>query len=351
MAARILETIGAEGFGSYRFEWAPAGPSLERVSHAADGLLVPGFVDIHCHGAFGIDLMSAPVADIEHLCTRLEREGYDVFLPTTVTASAPEILNFLNRMPESAMIPGIHMEGPFISPKYPGAQPPSAIVDPPHRPSEWDEVLDHPRLKLVTLAPERPNAPDLILRLQKRGVVVSMGHTDATYDEARQGFEFGATHLTHTYNAMRALHHREAGMVGYALLNVGLKCELIYDRLHVCFEAAKLLIQHKGMDGVIGISDSTMATGMPPGQTITMWGLECITGKNEVRLADSGALAGSAVTLRDVFLNLWEDFGPELAIRACSLNPRKAIGHLAPPRLWLEFDRDCNLREVHHVGA
>jgi N-acetylglucosamine-6-phosphate deacetylase len=247
------------------------------------------------------------------------------------------------------MILGFHLEGPFISPKHPGAQPPSAIAAPPVGGSEWDAVLDDPRLRIVTLAPEMPHALELSARLMKRGVIVSMGHSDATYDEARRGMEFGARHVTHTFNAMRGFHHREAGGAGYALLAAGLRTELIYDRLHVSRPAAELLIRSKGPDEVIAVSDSTLATGMAPHLETEMWGHRCVTGKGEVRLADSGALAGSAITLRHAFANLAEDFGPEAAIRACCLNPRLALG-LGEPRVWVGLDQEYSVIGRHVVA-
>jgi N-acetylglucosamine-6-phosphate deacetylase len=343
MTSETYSALGPDGFGTYRVDWSVSPPLFERVSQPPRGLLIPGFVDIHIHGAFGIDFMSASKADMGLLCQRLEAEGYEAFLPTTVTASTADVAGALSNIPDSPMVAGFHLEGPFISTKYPGAQPPSAIIGPPAGPSDWDAILDDPRLRVITMAPERPNALELTARLMKRGVIVSMGHTDATYDEARRGFEFGAAHTTHTYNAMRPLHHREAGTVGYALSNDDLSTELIYDRLHVSKEAARLLLKCKPIDRVIAVSDSTMATGMPPGQTIEMWGLKCVTGRKEIRLADNGSLAGSAITLLDAFRNLAEDFGEEVAIRLCCLNPRRVLGMTGPPRALLELDRNYEI--------
>lgn len=337
----VYTMLGPEGFGSYEVDWQA--PTFTRVSRPPNGLLIPGFVDIHIHGAFGIDFMSASQSDLLVLCSKLEELGYETFLPTTVTASASDVLKALDNLPEHPMIGGFHLEGPFISPTYPGAQPPPFITSPPPAGSEWDAVLDDPRLKLITLAPEIPGALELITRLMKRGVVVSMGHTNATYDEARFGFEFGASHATHTFNAMRPFHHREAGMAGYALTSDALYTELIYDRLHVSPASAKLLVRSKPANQLVAVSDSTMATGMPPGQEITMWGLQCRTGKGEVRLADSGALAGSAITLLDAFRNLAADFGEETAIRACCVNPRLSMGWATEPRVYLELDKNYEI--------
>jgi N-acetylglucosamine-6-phosphate deacetylase len=217
-------------------------------------------------------------------------------------------------------------------------------VTPPTGSSPWDEVLDHEALRYITLAPEQPHALELTSRLMQRGVIVSMGHTDATYDQARRGYEFGAAHTTHTFNAMRPFHHREAGIIGYALVNQHVRTELIYDRKHVCKEAAELLFKCRPIDRVIAVSDSTMATGMPPNLTIKMWGLDCVTGPKEVRLKD-GTLAGGAITLLDAFKNLAEDFDVETAIRCCCLNPRTALKMTGPARVYVELDKDFNIVE------
>jgi len=344
---KTVSYLGPAGFGTYDFD--PVTRSLAPSSGRAETLLVPGFVDIHIHGAFGIDFMSAGATQMVRLCRELEAVGYEGFLPTTVTASLGDVVRALSVVPEDPMVLGFHLEGPFISGKYPGAQPPSAILDPPAGASEWDVVLNDPRLRVITLAPELPNADALIRRLHARGVRVSMGHTSATFAQADQGFQSGVRHATHTFNAMRPLHHREAGTVGYALTQDGLCCELIYDRLHVVRDAANLLLRAKPSDRVIAISDATMAAGMEAGQTIQMWGLECVVGNKEVRLTD-GTLAGSGITLLDAFRNLHEDFGPETAIRACSLNPRVALGmEKEIPRVFVEFDQSLQIVD-RYVG-
>jgi N-acetylglucosamine-6-phosphate deacetylase len=340
--------LGSDGFGTYEIDLNRR--SFQRVEGNADTVLVPGFVDTHTHGAFGIDFMSATKADMGQLCRKLREVGYESFLPTTVTASLSDVERAFAALPDDPMVLGVHLEGPFVSLKYPGAQPQAFIVNPPSAPSDWFQVLDDPRLKLITMAPELPGATALISHLTSRGVRVSMGHTNATYEEAESGFRAGADHATHTFNAMRPLHHREAGMVGYALGNDELFAELIYDRLHVKRQSAEVLFRCKPSDRVVAVSDSTMAAGMAPGQSICMWGLTCVVGDKEVRLTD-GTLAGSAITLFDAFRNLYEDFGPETAVKACSLNPRLSIGHLAPPSLYVEFDRSLEIVGLHELAA
>lgn len=341
--------LGPEGYGAYDVTWNGPTPELVRVARSPDRLLIPGFVDIHFHGAYGIDFMSAKTSELVDLADKLLLEGYEALLPTTVTSSLEDAKAAVDQMPEHPMMPGFHLEGPFISPYYPGAQPRDAILDPPIGSSEWDALLDHPKLKCITLAPERPHALELTARLMTRKVLVSMGHSNATYEEARRGFEFGAQHTTHTYNAMRPFHHREAGLTGYALLNDALTCELIYDRLHVGKEAAALLLKSKPELGVIAVSDSTAATRMEPGSRFEMWGHECVVGKGEVRLAD-GILAGSAISLLDAFRNLAADFGAETAIRACSLAPRAALGMAGVPRVFVEMSLDYKIQSIRVDG-
>ena len=337
----VYDALGPQGFGTYEVDWESG--EWTRVSRPPQALLVPGFVDIHIHGAFGIDFMSATAEEMLALCQKLQSQGYESFLPTTVTASAEAVMAAVSNLPNDPMIAGFHLEGPFISPEFPGAQPPSSIAPAPISSSDWDSILDHPRLKLVTLAPEVPHALELITRLSSRGVMVSMGHTNATFDEARRGFEFGANHATHMFNAMRPFHHREASVVGYCLSTDALYTELIYDRLHVSPQSAKLLLKSKPADRVVAVSDSTLATGMPPNISVEMWGLSVVTGRGEVRLADSGALAGSAITLLDAFRNLFEDFGAETAIRACCINPRLSMGWNTTPRVYVEMDKDLQI--------
>lgn len=337
-------TLLPDGFGTYDID--PIAGTWNRVLDEDAPLLTPGFVDLHVHGGYGIDFMDASTEQIERWCGNLADSGYEGFLPTTVTAAPADIQNALAKLPENDMILGFHLEGPFISPKYPGAQPKEFIVEPS---SEWDAILDDPRLRYITIAPEIPNALPTISRLAQKGVVVSMGHTNASYAEAMAGFEAGARHTTHTYNAMRPLHHREAGTVGFALNQEGLTCELIYDRLHVSPEAASILVKCKSEDRLVAVSDGTFAIGMPPGQVIRMWNLECVIGKGQVRLKD-GTLAGSAITLLDAFRNLTDDFGPATAIRACSLNPRRALSMNHPPKVWVEFDRKLGVTEIYRTA-
>ncbi|MBX3112312.1 MAG: amidohydrolase family protein [Fimbriimonadaceae bacterium] len=340
----VYSTWGPYGWGVYRVELGGGEAKFEPTGGVSEGVLAPGLVDVHIHGAFGTDFMSADLPSMVKLCDQLAGQGYDAFLPTTVTAPLDDVVAALGSLPDHPMVAGFHLEGPFISPKHPGAQPPESIVvsDP-----AWDKVLDDPRLRLVTLAPEQPGGLDLVRRLAARGVVVSLGHTDATFDQATEAARAGADHATHTFNAMRPFHHREPGTVGWVLQDDRAYAELIYDRTHVHPDAASLLLRAKPQDKVVGVSDSTMASGLPAGTPLTMWGHACEVGDKTVRLASNGALAGSAVTLLDVFQNLAADFGPETAVRCCSVNPRARLQLAAPPKRYLRFGPDLRLRDIH----
>lgn len=336
-----------QGFGVYEIDILPTGPQWSPSSKEADGYLVPGFIDIHIHGAQGIDFMSADSQRMDQLCTYLKAKGYEGFLPTTVTAPLSEVESAVFNLIEHDMVLGFHLEGPFISPKHPGAQPEDWIRPPNEGIRDWRSVLEHPRLKVVTFAPEEPGGNELASMLSQRGVIPSLGHSDATYDQATMAANHGVRHATHTYNAMRGLHHREPGCVGFVMTSPKpFYAELVYDRHHVSRPAADALVRCVGQDWLIAVSDSSAATGMADGVELSMWGHECVVSEGTVRLASNGALAGSAVTLLECFKNLAEDFSWELAVHACSLNPRKALGLSTPPKVWVDLDSSWNLRTV-----
>lgn len=339
--------LGPEGYGTYEVR-TEGELTFERVDKSSDRLLLPGFVDIHFHGAYGLDFMTATREDLEFLGRKLSKEGYEAVLMTTVTAPLEDVVRAVENLPDDPMFAGFHLEGPFISKHYPGAQPPQFILDPPAAASEWDAIFDHPKLRVVTMAAEHPFALPLITRLMSRGVIVSQGHTNATYAEAKAGFVHGAAHMTHFFNAMRPFHHREAGTVGYGLTTPGLTTEIIYDRQHVAEDAMKLLVQCKNSDDILAVSDSSAATRLPAGSELNMWGHQATVIGKRVQLPD-GTLAGSTITLLDAFCNLCEDFGEELAIRACSLNPRRAL-KMGSPQVYLEFDQDYHLAQIYQLS-
>lgn len=331
--------MGPDGFGPYEVEFVADGPKFTSTDRDPEWILSPGLVDLHFHGAFGFDFMSSSTAELVELADRLEGVGYEAVLLTTVTAPFEAVREAFRRLPDHRAIAGVHLEGPFLSPEYPGAQPEEFLELPPRGPSDWDEIFTHPALRVLTMAPEIAGALELANRIDRSGLTLSMGHTAATFLEADAAAAAGFRLVTHCFNAMRGLHHREAGALGCALLRPALTAELIYDRVHVVAEAAEILLQMKGLENVVAVSDSSLATGLPVGTELEMWGHRVVVAEKDVRLAEGGSLAGSTITLREAFRNLLQDFGPETAIRLCTVNPRQILG-LGQPHVWLRWSLD-----------
>jgi N-acetylglucosamine-6-phosphate deacetylase len=300
--------------------------------------IVPGLVDIHVHGAKGLDVMAG---ETNALVAELRRLGIEWCCPTTVTASASSIQAALAATdPKATGFAGVHLEGPFISPRRPGAQP-AGFLREPSIAAYKDCVGEFGSLvRIVTIAPELPGSEELTAYLEQQGVIVSAGHTDASFEELLAS---RVRHMTHFYNAMSPFGHREPGAVGFGL-SQPVVCELIYDRVHVSKAAAEILWKLKKPDRMIAVSDGTMASGMADGWSGEMWGHAVSKRDGAVRLAN-GTLAGSAVTLADVFKFLWQDLGPEVAIACCSTNPRKALG-LPEAKMRLKVADDGTIIEV-----
>lgn len=305
--------------------------------------LCPGLVDIHCHGVAGFDVNERRGADV---IRELREQGVEWVCPTTVTASWEELRQAIRSVPPDCPgFAGFHLEGPYLNPVRKGAQRSELmrLPDAEELHGELGEMLDS--VRIVTLAPELPGAEAVIRYLYHRGILVSAGHTDATAAVLEAACRAGLRHLTHFYNAMRPFHHREPGCVGFGWASTVI-CELIYDRVHVSRSAADVLFRLKRPEEVIAVSDGTKLSGLRSGTEETLWGAKARVERGAARRED-GSLCGSAVTLVDVFRNLWQDFedGPERAIRACSLNPRRALG-LPAPSLWLLVRKDGEVLEV-----
>jgi len=289
--------------------------------------ILPGLIDIQINGAFGYDFAEAD-ADMDTICRRMPSFGVTAFIPTVVT-SAPETygpaLANLRRdfVPGESRVLGVHIEGPFISHAYRGAHDPARLRLPSiPETSRWLEAGD---IRWLTLAPELPGALDLVRFLVSRGVRVSMGHTDATWDQAAAGVEAGATLATHLFNAMRPLRHRDPGVAGYVLAT-GLTAGFIGDGNHVAFETLRLVARAKAPDELIVITDALTGLGMPPGHYIVA-GHEYVSDGTAGRLLD-GTLCGSLLPLNMAVRNLVDRVGlnPALAVRLATLNPARAFG-------------------------
>lgn len=254
--------------------------------------IFPGLIDIHSHGAIGIDTM---YADLERLSRFYLESGTTTWYPTTMTMSFDDISRAAGARTEyegGANIPGFHLEGPFINVKYKGAQNEKYICNPD------TALLDAcPTARLITVAPELDGACEFIKKARARGVVVCLGHTDADYDTAVKAFDAGASCLTHTFNAMPGIHHRKPGPIA-AGADCGAYAQLISDGKHIHPSAVRLLVKLYGKDRVILISDSIEAAKMPDGN-YTLGGLDITVKDGTARTVADGALAGSTSTLLD----------------------------------------------------
>ena len=307
-------------------------PSGRRADiDASDRIAAPGYVDIHVHGGAGFDAMDGSYDAIAGLAKHLARHGVTSFLAATLTAPWDEIRAALSSVREAmqrgtagAECLGAHLEGPFINPKNKGAQVAEYVREPSVEEIERElgDLINV--IRIATVAPEMPGGIELIRHLTERGITVSLGHTDATFADAQAGIEAGARNLTHTFNAMRGLHHREPGAIGAVLSDDRTRAELIWDNLHVHPAAAALVIRAKGPEGVALISDAMRAAGLPDG-TYTLGAHTVHVRSGEARLAD-GTIAGSTLTLDRAVRNAASRFAAADAIRMATETPARAAG-------------------------
>jgi N-acetylglucosamine-6-phosphate deacetylase len=298
----------------------------------AGGLVVlPGFIDLHVHGAVGVDVLDADPDGLRRMARHHAGNGVTAWLPTTMTAAGRDLERALEAVGEvlgpvdgGATVLGAHLEGPYRSPARHGAQDRSLIRVAER--AEATRLLDTGIVRLLALAPEVEGNRWLVAEAAARGVTVSAGHTDATYEQAMQAVAGGVRHVTHAFNAMRPLGHREPGMLGAALTVPELACELVADNVHVHPAAMRLLLQAKGADGVVLVTDAVRATGLPDG-AYQVGDQTAIHMDGAIRLAD-GTLAGSVLTLDRALHNLQSATGRPLAElwAATSRNAARAIG-------------------------
>src|SRR4030066_1012531 len=237
-------------------------PAETEVIDAGEGFIVPGFIDIHVHGGGGFDLMDGKDEAVEQVAATHSRFGTTAFLPTTMTMSKDKIIRSLRSICEAvkkgtagAEILGIHLEGPYINPEKKGAQKEEDI-----KKISLGEFLEFNQasgnlIRLVTIAPEMPGAIDFIRWLHQQGIIVSVGHSNATYKQVQEGIQAGLSQVTHIFNAMRGLHHREPGVVGAALSSPKLIVEMIADGIHLHPIVLKMLTQIKESEKLVLITD------------------------------------------------------------------------------------------------
>lgn len=299
-----------------------------------NAVIVPGFIDEHIHGASGADAMDGTIDALYKIATAIPSEGTTTFLATTMTQSPENITKALKAVDDyiklnkidGAEILGAHLEGPFISPKHVGAQPPQYVEKPCVKTFEKYVEASGNHIKIVSFAPEVEGAEDLAKYCVQNKIVASIGHTSAKFNEANASVDFGMSSVTHTYNAQTGLHHRDAGVVGTALLNDKLNCEIICDTIHVSVPAIKLVVKNKPHDKVTLITDAMRAKHMPDGES-ELGGQLVIVKNGEARLVD-GTLAGSVLKMNDSIKNVVEKVGVPFtdAIDFATANPAKNLG-------------------------
>ena len=308
-----------------------AAPDVETVD-LRGAALGPGLIDLHTHGADGVELMDGgdAVVRMSRFCAR---HGVTGFLPATVTASfeSTEVAvagarRAMAHPTGAARVFGVHLEGPFVSPQRLGAQSPEYCIPP-----SADNVARLLQIagdvaRIVTLAPEEKGGIDAIRTLTARGIVVSLGHTIASDEQATAAFAAGARQVTHLFNGMQPLHHRTPGMVGAALTTPGVVVEVIADGVHLAPTAVRLALAAKGVDEVLLITDAIAATGCEDGEYV-LGPMKVYVRNGEARL-ESGNLAGSTLTLERAVVNVarWTRAGLSGAWQMASLNPARQLG-------------------------
>ena len=303
---------------------------------AKDKSAIPGFVDVHIHGAGGRDVMEAKPEALSIVAKTLARHGTTSFVATTVTASAEDICRSAEGIAKyiamqhephepRAEVLGIHFEGPFLNELRRGVHPAEWLRLPSAELLARFVAAAGGNARILTLAPELLGAMPCIDAAIKAGMVVGIGHTDATYEQARAAIAHGARHAVHVYNAMRPFSHRDSGVIGAILTTPNVTAELIADGVHVEEAAMRLLLQAKSSDCVILVSDGVSATGMPDGKY--MLGQFEVTVAGGVCRNSEGKLAGSTLTLDKALRNVMA-LGKSFAetTRMLTLNPAGLLG-------------------------
>ena len=314
----------------------------QTVLDASGQVMVPGFIDIHCHGGYGIDTMDADPDQIDRMVHQMTvNEGVTTVFPTTVTQSVDHFDRAVKAVTQAALknpvIQGIHLEGPFINEKYKGAQPAPFIKNPdPTLLRQWQRLANG-MVKIITYAPEMPQARKLEKACFEDGVIASAGHTDATYEQMQNS---QASHVTHLYNAQRGLHHRQPGVTGYAFLNNQITGEIIADGFHVVPEMVKLAYLVMGAKRLELVTDAMRAKGLPDGES-ELGGQKVIVKEGQARL-ESGNLAGSVLLFKQAFKNIITFTGCSIneAVQMASVNQAREFN--LPQKGILESGRDAD---------
>lgn len=356
---------------------SPAARAQWQVIDLAGCTIVPGFVDVHVHGVEGIDVLDGPDA-VAEVAARLPKYGVTAFCPTSVACTPERLQIFLdavartgpNPVGRSARVIGAHLESNFLNPEFNGAQPRACLrtIKPEGGRPEPDgdftgadilRVIANRRrsVGIVTLAPELPGAIDLVRELAQHGHRVSLGHTGATYEEAKAAIAAGARHATHLFNRMSSMTSRSPGVVGAVLESNAITAEIICDGHHVHPSLITTAIRVKSPSRMIAITDGTAASGLPKGSR-TRLGDQTIIAGDRTALLEDGTLAGSILTMDGAFRML-RGLGwtlPDVA-RMCATTPAEALGlketgSIAPGHIadLVVLDADFQVRQTYVGG-
>jgi N-acetylglucosamine-6-phosphate deacetylase len=310
-------------------------PPLEGLArHDYRGCTItPGLIDLHLHGAMGRDVMDGSAEGLEEIASHQARCGVTGFVPTTLAAPLSAILGAVSGVKATmanragAEILGVYIEGPFLNVKKKGAQNPEFI-----KPIQAEDIRllaesVQPLRTIITVAPEAGDNLSFIPALKEKGWVVSIGHSEATFEQAIASFDQGITQATHLYNGMIGFLPREPGVIGAVLDSPGVTAEVIADGIHVHPAALRLAVREKGVDRICLITDTVNASGLGDGD-YQVGGLDVVVKDGQARLKEGGALAGSVLTLNRAVKNImdWTGISVDQAVRMASLTPARVLG-------------------------
>lgn len=314
--------------------------------------LIPGMIDVHIHGAEGFDMMDGTIQSVEAVSQACAKTGCTSFLATSVSSSLDDLLTMITNVKElagkepGAQIIGIHVEGPYINVKRKGMQNERYLRHPDI--GEMEIIIENAGslLRMVTLAPELPGGLEMISYLKERGIIAALAHSDATYEEAKLAFQCGANHITHCFNAMRPIHHRDPGMIIAAFEESSVSVQAIVDDVHLHPAIVRLMYREKGPDKMVLITDALQAMGMGDG-TYLFGGHEVSVVDRVATLAD-GTLASSTVTMNEALAKAVQSGIPlKDAVRMATQTPADVLGLKHKGRIEPGADADLVLMNDH----
>ncbi|KOP69162.1 N-acetylglucosamine-6-phosphate deacetylase [Bacillus sp. FJAT-18019] len=330
------------------YQDTPTFPKGIKIVDGGGKLLIPGMVDVHIHGANGYDMMDGTTRSIQEVSKACAATGCTSFLATSVTSELEALLLMIDNVKqvmgdeEGALIAGIHAEGPYLNLKRKGMQN-EAFLRHPDR-AEMEVILERAgsALRMVTIAPELPGGMEMVSFLHGEGIVVAVAHSDATYEEAKEAFRLGASHITHCFNGMRPIHHRDPGVVVAAFEEPKVSLQAIVDNVHLHPAIVRMMFRMKGPEGIVLITDALQAMGLGDG--------EYEFGGHQVKVQDGiaklhdGTLASSTVTMNEALRNTVELGIPLLdAVRMASTTPAGVLGLASKGRIAPGMDADVVL--------